>query len=96
MKYRRRTAKTPVENLQLKAALLFLATWVFVVVSVWAILPHEPEPKLQSYRQYEKETGWPIRNYLPVWVILYSVVIWIWALLSWMGMKFFKHAIVLH
>ncbi|KAF8450180.1 hypothetical protein BGX38DRAFT_512329 [Terfezia claveryi] len=34
----------------------------------------------------------PIQGYYPVLMILTSVVAWVWVIVAWVGMKYFKHA----
>ncbi|ANB15592.1 hypothetical protein AWJ20_3223 [Sugiyamaella lignohabitans] len=45
-----------------------------------------------SYADYESLTGLPIPNYYPSIVVLLGVVAWVWCIVSWMGMKFFRHS----
>lgn len=40
----------------------------------------------------EEEDEFPIQGYYPALMILTSVVAWVWVIVAWVGMKYFKHA----
>lgn len=40
---------------------------------------------------YEKETGVPVPGYYWCLVFMTGVAAWVWCVVSWMGMKFFRH-----
>lgn len=65
------------------------ATWTVVVASLVLILSPEPAGKPGSY---EQETGWPMCGYLSLLVFMAPVILWLWALIAWIGMKFFRHS----
>lgn len=68
---------------------ILLLTWLIVVLGTYGIFS-EPTPP-QNYSQYEAKTGWPVRAYYVYIVILFPTIIWLWALLAWIGMKFFRN-----
>lgn len=82
------------------AGWLFLAaTWTFVVVGLITVLdlwhflpPSTPSSPIRSYEDFEDETGYPIPTYYPLIIVLLPAVLWVWSIVSWMGMKFFRHA----
>ncbi|CAN6624106.1 hypothetical protein TRVA0_009S02828 [Trichomonascus vanleenenianus] len=74
--------------------------WTILII-VWSVFligigsffgVFQSVPKVQNYAQYEKETGYPIPVYYPTLIFLCIVVAWVWCIVSWMGMKFFRHA----
>lgn len=52
----------------------------------------KPDETIMNYTDYEDDTGYPISLYYSSLIFLFAVVLWIWCLISWMGMKFFRHA----
>lgn len=73
--------------------IILFVTWT----SAFIILAHifgffHPETTFTTYEQYEEDTGFPIPGYYFYMTILSTVVIWIWCVCSWVGMKFFRHS----
>lgn len=70
-----------------------VGTWIIFILGLahifdfWHVNIH-----LTQYTDYEEETGLPIPGYYFSMVILSSVVIWMWCISSWTGMKFFRHS----
>lgn len=76
---------------------ILLATWLVFVVGMGSCLevwswawdvgetPYAP-PELQD------DPTLPIVGYYPALIILTAVVSWVWVIVAWMGMKYFKHA----
>ncbi|KAI9838245.1 MAG: hypothetical protein M1837_002519 [Sclerophora amabilis] len=76
---------------------ILLVTWVVFVVGmgscfeVWSWAwdvgetPYAP-PEL------EDDPTLPIVGYYPALIILTTVMAWVWVVVAWMGMKYFKHA----
>jgi hypothetical protein len=74
-------------------------TWVLVLTGLVAILdlwhvfpPARPLNRIHSYADFENDTGYPIPSYYPLLVCLLPAVLWVWCIVSWVGMKFFRHA----
>lgn len=76
--------------------ILLIATWLVFVVGVgsvtgvweWAWGGEE-----RSWPQsIQVEDGVPIPGYYPAMVILGGVLAWVWVILAWVGLKYFKHA----
>ncbi|KAI9758697.1 MAG: hypothetical protein M4579_002872 [Chaenotheca gracillima] len=76
---------------------ILIVTWVVFVVGMGSCLevwswawdvgetPYAP-PEL------EDDPTLPIVGYYPALIILTSVMAWVWVVVAWMGMKYFKHA----
>ncbi|KAF2024483.1 hypothetical protein EK21DRAFT_44177, partial [Setomelanomma holmii] len=76
---------------------IFIATWtVFVVVmgscfGVWSWAwdvgetPYAP-PDL------EDDDTLPITGYYPALMVCTAVMSWVWVVVAWVGMKYFRHA----
>jgi hypothetical protein len=78
-------------------AILVSAWMIFIggmgsILGLWDRLVGYETSTIQLYVDYEEETGLPIRNYYSLLVFLCSVVLWVWCVVSWMGLKFFRHA----
>ncbi|RPB09416.1 hypothetical protein P167DRAFT_510731 [Morchella conica CCBAS932] len=74
------------------------ATWVVFVVGMGSVLgvwewawdvPGSPFAKGQ---QEQYEGAFPIDGYYPALIILTCVMAWVWVVVAWVGMKYFKHA----
>lgn len=77
--------------------IILLVTWVVFIVGmgscfeVWSWAwdvgetPYAP-PEL------EDDPTLPIVGYYPALIVLTGVVSWIWVVVAWVGMKYFKHA----
>lgn len=68
-----------------KGYILLISTWVIFLISIgsifgfWSI----PEPENSDF---------PISNYYTHAILLIPVAAWIWCVISWTGLKLFKHA----
>lgn len=80
--------------------LILLSTWIIVIVGIASMLglwdnKLEPifslDPEDLSRARYEKETGYPIPGYYSCLVFMTFIASWVWCIISWMGMKFFRH-----
>lgn len=73
---------------------IILCTWAVFLLGMVMIMKgwKDPENTVHNYTKYEDETGYPIPLYYMSLIFLFPVVAWIWSLISWMGMKFFRHA----
>lgn len=75
-------------------------TWTGFILGIASVLGVYPFSSSASsslssiggVSDYEEQTGFPIRNYYPSLLCLCIVVAWVWCIISWMGMKFFRHA----
>lgn len=75
-----------------------LDLWVFLFPGL-AALPYTlhltecPQTGLPHHggASYEKETGVPIPGYYWCLVFMTGIAAWVWCVVSWMGMKFFRH-----
>lgn len=47
---------------------------------------------LQSEAGFTDDEGLPIPGYYPALMILTIVMAWVWVVVAWVGMKYFKHA----
>uniref|UniRef100_A0A060T9D0 ARAD1C37158p n=1 Tax=Blastobotrys adeninivorans TaxID=409370 RepID=A0A060T9D0_BLAAD len=78
--------------------LVTLASWTLLIIGVgfmyglWSRVTGTYEPHTTNNHLFEDITGYPIRNYHVCLLILTGVVLWVWCIISWMGMKFFRHA----
>ncbi|CAZ85357.1 unnamed protein product [Tuber melanosporum] len=75
------------------------ATWIVFVVGMGSALgiwewawdvPDSPFLKIANESDDDKEVLIP--GYYPALVILTCVMAWVWVVVAWMGMKYFKHA----
>lgn len=76
---------------------VLLATWFIFVIGmgssfgVWAwawdvgTTPYAPP-------EFEDDPTLPITGYYPALLLLSGVMAWIWVLVAWVGMKYFRHA----
>lgn len=82
-----RQAVRPLAHPKLLGGLILAGTWVFGLLGIYfVIVPSNALPI------DEKSTGWPVNGYYPLAILLLSVIIWLWSIFAWMGMKFFRHA----
>ncbi|PWW77647.1 hypothetical protein C7212DRAFT_179439, partial [Tuber magnatum] len=75
------------------------ATWIVFVVGMGSVLgvwewawdvPDSPFPRIVNDSGVAKDAAIP--GYYPALVILTCVMAWVWVVVAWMGMKYFKHA----
>lgn len=77
---------------------ILILVWVTFILGVGSIFGlrdlalGKAKIRVENYRDYEKESGYPIPFYYPCLIILCFVIAWVWCIISWMGMKFFRHA----
>jgi hypothetical protein len=72
--------------------LILASTWIVFVAGISCMLGLWNPTQVRNYTQYEKQTGYPMPIYYPSLTILCVVIVWVWCIISWMGMKFFRHA----
>lgn len=77
--------------------IILVATWIMFVVGMgscfgawswaWDVgeTPYAP-PEL------EDDPTLPITGYYPALIVLTGVMAWVWVIVAWVGMKYFKHA----
>jgi hypothetical protein len=77
--------------------IILMVTWLVFVVGIgscfevwswaWDVgeTPYAP-PEL------EDDPTLPIVGYYPALIILTAVMAWVWVVVAWVGMKYFKHA----
>ncbi|KAF3930732.1 hypothetical protein ABW19_dt0209683 [Dactylella cylindrospora] len=77
-------------------------TWVVFVVGMGSVLgiwdwawygPAGPSPTEEGEdEEHDPDDDLPIPGYYPALVILTWVVAWVWVVVAWVGMKYFRHA----
>lgn len=87
-------------NIRYGWAILF-ATWTIVILGITSVMGmwdsylesflYAPIPRDLPSGKFEKETGYPIQNYYPCLIFVTFIASWVWCIISWMGMKFFRH-----
>lgn len=85
----RRPPKANLAHQKAYGLVILAATWLAVGIGLYCMIFQPPSP--DSYTRYERETGWPIPSYYAYLVVVFPTVVWIWALLAWLGMKFFRN-----
>jgi len=58
----------------------------------WAWYGSEGPPPEVYDEDYDEDDDLPIPGYYPALLILTSVVAWVWVVIAWVGMKYFRHA----
>lgn len=65
----------------------------------WDVGAPPPTPAFLQPKNEGGKGGWadfdeelPIPGYYPALVILTGVMAWVWVVVAWVGMKYFKHA----
>lgn len=87
---------SPDEQLQLSKMIL-ASTWTIVIFGVgsmfgvWKTLLGYDSSAVRYSLSYEKQTGYPISEYYVCLIFMTFFVAWVWCLVSWMGMKFYRH-----
>ncbi|KAK9321711.1 hypothetical protein V1517DRAFT_325688 [Lipomyces orientalis] len=85
---------------------VLFSTWIIFVLGVgsmfgvwkWVWAPaledisHKSLSVLESVGSIDEESDFPIEEYYPSMIMLLCVVAWIWCVVSWVGMKLFRHA----
>lgn len=75
---------------------ILIGTWVIVILGISSMLGTWDSfflgvtPPVDS-SSYEKETGFPIAGYYPCLIFMTFIASWVWCIISWMGIKFFRH-----
>lgn len=72
-----------VHHARQKGWVLLGCTWLYVLLAIWAAWPDWSR---------ESSSSMPFKGYYALLFLLLPVIIWLWAFLAWMGMKFFRHA----
>ncbi|KAK9450619.1 uncharacterized protein V1518DRAFT_425393 [Limtongia smithiae] len=75
--------------------LVLFSTWIIVVMGVGSIFNvwtwvWTSDKGTKTPRTFESD--FPIDAYYPSMIMLLCVVAWIWCIISWVGMKLFRHA----
>ncbi|KAK6509510.1 hypothetical protein TWF481_004250 [Arthrobotrys musiformis] len=80
---------------------VLLTTWVVFVVGMgsvlgiwdWAWIGTTPAGGgVEEGEDHDPDDDLPIPGYYPALVILTWVVAWVWVIIAWVGMKYFRHA----
>ncbi|KAF8456058.1 hypothetical protein BDZ91DRAFT_667399 [Kalaharituber pfeilii] len=73
-------------------------TWIIFVIGmgsvlgVWEWAWDHPIPTPIFLQSQKDDLALPIPGYYPALVILTMVMAWVWVVVAWVGMKYFKHA----
>ncbi|KAF3910933.1 hypothetical protein ABW20_dc0109775 [Dactylellina cionopaga] len=79
---------------------LLITTWVVFVMGMGSVLgiwdwawygPMGP-PVMPEDEDHDPDDDLPIPGYYPALMILTWVVAWVWVVVAWVGMKYFRHA----
>ncbi|EPS37372.1 hypothetical protein H072_8938 [Dactylellina haptotyla CBS 200.50] len=79
---------------------LLITTWVVFVMGMGSVLgiwdwawygPAGP-PVVPEDEDHDPDDDLPIPGYYPALMILTWVVAWVWVVVAWVGMKYFRHA----
>lgn len=65
--------------------ILLIATWFIFIVSTGSLFELWSIPNPQN-------SDFPISNYYTHAILLIPVAAWLWCVISWTGLKLFKHA----
>lgn len=66
---------------------ILIGTWTVVLLGIASMLG-----AFDKYFPFESDTKtYPIKSYYPSLIIMTFIVSWIWCVVSWVGMKFFRH-----
>ncbi|KAF3908518.1 hypothetical protein ABW21_db0205819 [Orbilia brochopaga] len=81
---------------------VLVTTWVVFVVGMGSVLGiwdwawYGPGTSMKRIGEegedYDPDDDVPIPGYYPALVILTWVVAWVWVVVAWVGMKYFRHA----
>ncbi|KAI6362304.1 hypothetical protein MCOR25_006252 [Pyricularia grisea] len=78
--------------------ILFITWFVFVmgmgsVTGIWSwVWDVGPETVYPAWLEAWDDPTLPIEGYYPSLLLLTCVMVWVWVVVSWMGMKYFRHA----
>lgn len=81
--------------------MVLITTWVVFVVGMGSVLgiwdwawfgPTGVPPVAPEDEDHDPDDDLPIPGYYPALVILTWVVAWVWVIIAWVGMKYFRHA----
>lgn len=70
--------------------IILSSTWCIFIIGAGSVLGLFSKKHVTSHD--EDLTGYPIPEYYPSLLFLCIVVACVWCIISWMGMKFFRHA----
>ncbi|KAK9469626.1 hypothetical protein V1512DRAFT_273466 [Lipomyces arxii] len=78
--------------------IVLCSTWVIFVLGVgsmfgvwkWVWAPATIQRPIEALG--DEESDFPIEEYYPSMLMLLCVIAWIWCVVSWVGMKLFRHA----
>jgi phosphatidylinositol N-acetylglucosaminyltransferase subunit Y-like protein len=77
--------------------IILCATWIVFVVGMGSCLgvwswawdvgetPYAPP-------EFEDDATLPIVGYYPALIVMTGVMAWVWVIVAWVGMKYFRHA----
>jgi hypothetical protein len=76
---------------------VLVVTWVVFAVGMGSCLgvwswAWDVEKKPYAPPEFEDDPTLPIVGYYPALIILTAVMAWVWVVIAWVGMKYFKHA----
>ncbi|KAF3902754.1 hypothetical protein AA313_de0203576 [Arthrobotrys entomopaga] len=79
---------------------LLITTWVVFVMGMgsslgvwdWAWYGPAGPPEMVEDENHDPDDDLPIPGYYPALMILTWVVAWVWVVVAWVGMKYFRHA----
>lgn len=76
---------------------ILLCTWIVVIggigsmFGIWKSFLGYDSSAVRYSLSYEKKTGYPISEYYACLFFMTFIVSWVWCVISWMGMKFYRH-----
>lgn len=85
----RRPPQRKVKHQRLIGVLVLVGAYAGCGAMLYLLLAGPPSPR--NYAEYEEETGWPLPSYHVLLCCMLPTVFWLWALLAWLGMKWFRH-----
>lgn len=81
--------KREIKNQKLIGTLVLAGTYAAGIPLLYFLVFAPPSPA--NHAVFEEETGWPLQNYHVLFLCMFPTVFWLWALLAWLGMKWFRH-----
>ncbi len=87
-------------NIELWGYVILITTWSLFIwgmgsmLGIWSRVfsKSSTNQNFETLVYHHDDSGIPFSLYYPALLILIWVILWIWSLLSWIGMKFFRHA----
>lgn len=78
--------------------ILLITTWSLIFFAVFTMFDLDiylfgsQTDRIDMHKAPDDDDDFPIRMYYPTSFFLSLVMAWVWCIVSWMGLKFFKHA----